>query len=105
MEIKDKYKEGMTLKEMKDFIETVKVNVKEFEMLSDFVRAVISPCLEGYTLTISQGHDFSLGIEGTLHGGATLKSARGYFRIFKTIEPVQKIAYDLGFEKCVLWNR
>ena len=88
---------------MKEFVKIIKL--EEMEMLSDFVRAVISPCLEGYALTLTPGEEFRIEIEEALHDGATLKSARGYFRIFKTIEPIQKIAIELGFEQCVLWNR
>lgn len=95
MKYEDKHKEGMTLKDIKDYILGIERSLKPSEMLIDKVRAVISPCPEGFFFTVSPNNE----------QGITLKSSRGHFRVFKTIDPIIDLAASLGFERCELWTR
>lgn len=102
---KDIRDENVTISEMKRLVEAVKKEkiINHLTLLEDFLEAVAVPFYSqnngfaGYHLYIN---DISgVGSKWSDNGTIGLKSARNYMRGFKTIEPIQKICYELGFSK------
>ena len=101
----DIHGENVTIGDMQKLIKEVKTEkVKEpFDYLEDFLEANACPffsqngSFSGYNLVIVD--KCGLGGKWDENGMIGLKSARGYIRGFKTIEPIQKICLDMGFRK------
>ena len=109
--IRDKWGYGVTQKEATNIVDTV---LGKFDFIDDFNQdAAISTAINqawdldgnhiGYYLSLFLSDDMAKLLPDLPEDVLTIKTARNYFRVFKTLEAAANTAKDIGFAKAHVW--
>ncbi len=108
--MKDKHNEHRTISEIKRMVSDIKALYEAADgALDGLIEVGGCPAYDakgnpsGFYFSISPTLNYLDELEEKGFSGCCLKSARGYLRVFKTIEPIADICKELGFQRCILW--
>lgn len=117
--VKDNYNNGMIKKDIDGFIAGVIQMIPDamthLDSLNDYIQPTLCAAFDSDHRKVGYYLNYTLGKKeqeireriilpkGFHDGGVGLKTHRGFFRVFKTVEAAMNVLSEQGFDSCKLW--